>query len=506
MGQLDDRRAFKEWQEYYHALKRDKAVDELSPIERKRKLEQLEASPVKWMQFFFTEYCRYPFTPFQLKAINRICSNGEWYEVLSWSRELAKSTITFMCVMYLVASGRKKNVLLVSNSHDNATRLLEPYKKTFESNSLFKAYYGDLREVGKWTADEFSTTHGATFRALGALESPRGTRKDAVRPDCILLDDFDTDADCRNIDILNKKWGWVEQALIPTRSVSEDLLVVFCGNIIARDCCCKRAGERADKWDVVNIRDANGKSTWPEKNTEERIQRIETTISTRSFQQEYMNNPLAEGEVFSELVWGKCPPLQKLTFAVAYGDPAPSNKKSDASSYKSVFLVGYADGRFYVYTGYLDHVTNEEFVNWYYYIQDYVSQRKQYYNFIENNKLQDPFYEQVFMPLFAEKGKQRGFIGILPDERKKAPKFDRIEGTLEPLNKQGRLILNIDEKDNPHMKRLEEQFLLINRAMKSPADGPDCIEGAVWILNQKIATLQAGSFTIGKTQRSSKRY
>ncbi len=35
------------------------------------------------------------------------------------------------------------------------------------------------------------------------------------------------------------------------------------------------------------------------------------------------------------------------------------------------------------------------------------------------------------------------------------------------------------------MKRLEEQFLLINRAMKSPADGVDCIEGGVWIINSK---------------------
>lgn len=506
MGQLDDRRAFKEWQEYYNALKRDKAVDELSPIERMRKLEKLEKSPIKWMQFFFSEYCKYPFTQFQVRAINRICTKGEWYEVLSWSRELAKSTITFMAVMYLVATGRKKNVLMVSNSHDNAVRLLEPYKKTFESNSLFKAYYGDLREVGKWTADEFSLTTGAAFRALGALESPRGTRKDAVRPDTILLDDFDTDAECRNPDILNKKWEWFEQALLGTRSVSEDMLVVVCGNIIARDCCVTRAGDKADHWDVVNIRDKDGNSTWPEKNTEERIRRIEEKISTQAFQQEYMNNPLSEGEVFSELTWGKCPPLSRLTFAVCYGDPAPSNNKSAASSYKSVFLVGYADGKFYVFTGFLDHVTNDEYVNWYYYIRDYTDGKVQLHNFIENNKLQDPFYEQVFMPLFAEKGKERGFIGVVPDERKKPPKFDRIEGNLEPLNRQGRLVLNIDEKNNPHMKRLEEQFLLINRAMKSPADGPDCIEGAVWILNQKISTLSVGSFTVGQRQTSKKRY
>ena len=36
------------------------------------------------------------------------------------------------------------------------------------------------------------------------------------------------------------------------------------------------------------------------------------------------------------------------------------------------------------------------------------------------------------------------------------------------------------------MKRLAEQFLLFTPQLKAPADGPDCIEGAVWILNQKI--------------------
>ena len=42
--------------------------------------------------------------------------------------------------------------------------------------------------------------------------------------------------------------------------------------------------------------------------------------------------------------------------------------------------------------------------------------------------------------------------------------------------------------------------------MKSPADGPDCIEGGVWIINQKISTLNEGSYTIGQRVRASKRF
>lgn len=91
------------------------------------------------------------------------------------------------------------------------------------------------------------------------------------------------------------------------------------------------------------------------------------------------------------------------------------------------------------------------------------------YNYVENNKLQDPFYLQVFIPLFSEAAKTKGFIGIIPDERNKPDKFSRIEGNLEPLNRMGKLIFNEKEKDNPHMKRLGEQFLLVNPQLKAPA-------------------------------------
>ncbi|OQB81392.1 MAG: hypothetical protein BWX87_00657 [Bacteroidetes bacterium ADurb.Bin123] len=167
-------------------------------------------------------------------------------------------------------------------------------------------------------------------------------------------------------------------------------------------------------------------------------------------------------------------------------------------SFKALFLIGFYEGKFYVITGYLEHVVNDEFVNWYYYLKDYVGEKTQVYNYIENNTFQDPFYEQVFIPLFAKKAKDNGVIGIVPDNRKKPDKFSRIEGNLQPLNRQGMLVLNEAERGNPHMKRLEEQFLLVNAQMKAPADGPDCVEGGVWIVIEKLAALTAGNYKIGQ--------
>ena len=152
----------------------------------------------------------------------------------------------------------------------------------------------------------------------------------------------------------------------------------------------------------------------------------------------------------------------------------------------SLWLTGMIGGNLYVIKGFLDRVVNDEFVNWFYYVRDYVKERTQVHNYIENNALQNPFYDQVFRPLFLKKGQEHGhYIGITPDTRKKPDKYSRIEGNLEPVNRSGRLIFNIDEKDDPHMQRLVDQFKLVNEKMKSPADGPDCIEGAFFILNQR---------------------
>lgn len=504
-----ERSSLDKWQKYRNALQSDYGINlSFSEAERMQHRNHLEKHPTEWMKFFFPKYASSDFAPFHIKFIDRVLNNPEWYEVVSWSRELAKDTVTMFAVLYLVLTGKKKFIVLVSSSEDAAIELLMPYMLNLESNLRLIAYYGQQKNIGDWEEGNFSTQNGAKFIAIGAGQSPRGKKNEEVRPDCIIATDLDTDEDVRNITTVKKKFDWFEQALLPTRSISKPLLAIVLGNIIAKTCCVTLAAQKADKHDIVNIRDKNGKSTWPAKNTEEMIDRVLSKISTRSAQQEYFNNPLSEGDTFKEITWGKCPPLTSLPYAVLYADPAPSNKdkQKTGSSYKSVFLVGYKDAKFYIYTGFLDQVPNAEFVNWFYYLRDYVGGKTQMYNYIENNTLQDPFYEQVFMPLFAKNGKEKGFISIVPDTRKKPDKFVRIEGNLEPLNRNNQLIFNIEERNNPNMQRLEEQFLLINPQLKSPADGPDCIEGAVYILNLKRERLSHEAIFVGNKSLNAKRY
>jgi hypothetical protein len=485
-----ERDARKEWNDLLEDIKNATPMDtSKSPAEIEKHRIYLEAHPIEWILFFFPKYAKYPFAPFHKRAINRIIGNPEWYEVLSWSRELAKSTICMFVVIYLVLTKRKRNILLISNSKDNAIRLLSPYKANLEANGRIKAYYGEQMNLGNWTEDEFITKGGAAFRAIGAGQSPRGSKNEEIRPDTIIPDDFDTDEECLNPETINKKWNWWENAVYPTRSISEPTLIWWCGNIIAKDCCITRAGAIADHWDKVNIRDEEGKSTWPEKNTEEHIDRCLSKISTSSQQKEYFNNPVSEGKVFKNLIFGKIPPLSKFKYLVIYGDPAPGESKgvkAKKSSFKAVWLLGKKDGKLYVIKGYDDQVLQSDFIMWYPQLLQFVGGKTNVYCWMENNKLQDPFFQKVFKPLMKKiKRKHNLIFNIKPDTEKKTDKASRIETNLEPLDRDGDLIFNEDEKENPHMIRLIDQFKLFESHLPFSADGPDCVEGGNRILDNK---------------------
>ncbi|MPM00631.1 hypothetical protein SDC9_46859 [bioreactor metagenome] len=499
-----DKQAVIDWKSYFeNYIASVKANQNESKEEKKKRIARLEANFEDWKQYYFPKYCFAPSAKFHKEAAKRELANEEWYEVHMWARELAKDVTEMMVTLYQALTGIKRNILFISNSWDKAAELLEPYRINLERNERIISDYGVQAMPGSWTYGDFVTTGNVSFLAVGAGQSPRGSRNEEVRPDKVIVSDIDTDEDVRNQSIVDKRWEWFEKAVYPTRSISKPTQYIFLGNKIANECCITKAADKADFVSTVNIVDKNGQSTWPEKNSQENIERIRKSISVRAWEGEYMNNPVSEGKVFTKMVWGECPDLRKLKQVVAYGDPGTSNKAGKGSSFKGVFIVGEYDHKYYVYTGFLDRVGSAAFVEWYYACEDYTRDKTQLLNYVENNSLQDPFYEQVFKPLFSELAKKRGYYLLMRgDNRKKPDKFVRIEGNLEPLNRNGQLILNIKEKDNPHMKQLEAQFKTIEEGLPAPADGPDCIEGAVMILRMRKAQ-DVSKLTLGMRPKNS---
>lgn len=485
------------WDEFVENMNRESPVDHSeTKQEQLKRIAHLESHPEEWFLHYFKKYCTSEPTKFHKKSTKRILDNAEWYEARAWSRELSKSGRTMMEVLYLTVTGKKKNVILTSSSYDNAERLLAPYKAFLEKNERLIHDYGSQEKYGSWSDGEFITRKGVAFRAIGAGQSPRGTRNEAVRPDVLLIDDFDTDEDCRNPDTVDKKWKWFEEALYPTRSVSVPLLVIFCGNIIAENCCMIKAMKMADHAEIINIVDEQGNSTWPQKNTREMIARVKKSLSYTAFNQEFMNNPTAQGKTFKKLHYKKMQPLRDYKFLVAYTDPSyKSGKKND---FKATALVGYWRGEYHVLKMYCAQTTTANMIDWQYDIMKKVNGQVPVYFMIEW-----PWIDDTLKLEISKANKRHGVtLPLQPDERDKGDKFHRIEALLEPLNRNEELWFNEDMTDSEMMKEVEGQFLALSATSRAHDDAPDAVEGAVFDINDRTMNDVSKVETIAYSSRN----
>ncbi len=365
-----DKRALIDWVEFVKNQNRSAPVDySETPLQQAARISALESDDEAWFAHFFSKFYTSEPAPFHKRSTKLVMNNPEFFMARPWSRELSKSGRTMMEVLKLTLTAKKRNVILASATEKDAIRLLKPFKAILENNERIIHDYGKQQSHGDWSESEFITLKGVAFRAIGAGQSPRGTRNDEVRPDVIIIDDFDTDQDCRNPEIVAQKYDWLERALFGTRSISNPLLIIFNGNIIAEDCCMVRAMKVADDHQVVNIRDKNGKSTWPQKNTEEYIDTALRYLSYKAIQGEYYNNPITEGRVFKNLKYGKIRPLKEYRYLVAYTDPS-YKKKGD---FKATVLIGRWKNEYHVIKVYCDQVTTSQMLDWNYEILKYVN-------------------------------------------------------------------------------------------------------------------------------------
>jgi phage terminase large subunit-like protein len=496
---LKDKQALLRWDKFRKQVKRSTYVDITETAgQQKKRIAKLEANDEAWFKYYFPNYYKSDAAPFHTSATKRWMESERIYEVRAWSRELAKSTRAMMEDLKLMLTGKSKFKIQVSASYDKAEALLMPYMINLESNQRIIHDYGEQKKIGQWEGGYFVTKQGFGFAAIGAGQSPRGLRLEDVRPDILDIDDIDTDEECRNQKIIKQKWDWIEQALLPTLSVSGRKRVRFNGNIIAKYCCITEAIKKADYVDVINIRDKHGKSTWPAKNSEPDIDYTLSKISYISAQKEYFNNPISQGTVFSEMHYKKMPSLSAYKFLVCYIDL--SYKSTSRNDYKAAVLMGKWKDEYHVLKCFIKQGTTMDLAKGLIEIKAFVGDRCSMYWYAEENFLQDIILKELH-EVFT---KLKSNINIAPDKRKKPDKFTRIETALEPLNTNGKLYLNEAEQANHHMQILEEQFKALEPGTKSHDDGPDACEGAKQIIDSKF--YQDTPMILGSRKPHSKRF
>lgn len=155
-----------------------------------------------------------------------------------WGRGEAKSTSAEMGVVALGCRRRRRYVLYVSGTQDQADDHVGNVAAMLESKGV-ERWYPEMadRLVGKfgnskgWRRNRVRTATGFTVDALGLDTAARGVKLEDQRPDLIVLDDIDAHDDSPNA--VARKIDAITLKLLPAGA--PDVQVLAIQNLIHRD-------------------------------------------------------------------------------------------------------------------------------------------------------------------------------------------------------------------------------------------------------------------------------
>lgn len=504
MNQKELKSAREGWQRLCLTVQKCTIAADETPAVKIARIERLRSNYAEFVKYYFPHYCQKPdgtvseSAPFHIKAANKLLKTPQGIFVFQWARGHAKSThMDIMILLWLMAQKQRQiNVMvLVGKSQDSADILLGDIQAELQFNQRYISDYGQQYNAGDWSDGRFVTAQGVAFFALGRGQSPRGVRYRENRPDYIVVDDLDDDELCRNPSRVNEMTDWVKEALYGTFG-SKGGRFVMVGNLISKTSVLANiAASKGVFLSKVNITDKNGEPSWPSAWSKERIKALQDFMSYRSFQKEYMNNPIAGGAVF-KAEWIRYKTVFKwkdYDRIVAYCDP--SFKATDKSDFKAVKVWGKKGTELHCLKAFCRQCTVGELVRWFYDLHESAVRQSviiDYY--IEANMLQDLLLDE-----FALEGEKRGFqLPIRADKRKKPDKFSRIEN-VSALWERGFVYYDVKQKDDTDFQAALEQTLCFEKGMRGHDDAPDADEGAIFIL-QKDARIKGFRPEVGFRQ------
>ena len=153
------------------------------------------------------------------------------YYVRAAPRGHGKSqVISFLLIMWCICYKYKRNILLVSDTLDQAKTFISAIKTELEDNSLIKEDFGNLVSDDKWSQDKIITSNRVQVYGRGAGQKLRGNKFGAIRPELVIIDDLENDEQVETDAQRQKLFNWFMKALIPVGNPTTDF--VYIGTVL----------------------------------------------------------------------------------------------------------------------------------------------------------------------------------------------------------------------------------------------------------------------------------
>jgi hypothetical protein len=482
--------------------------DETKPEKEKRIARLLKPENYgEFFEYYFPHYTlkadgsKIACAPYHTKIANTLISESFVDVVFEGHRGCAKSThgnIGFPMRNMLI--GEMNFMLLIGETEPKACRLLGDIQAEFEFNQLIINDFGKQVVSGSWADGEFQTKGGVYFSSLSLGQNPRGIRKRQHRPDYIVVDDVDNKRRCNNPRLIQESVEWITDDLMQCFG-SERGRFLLVNNRIHKNSILVNILKSLPsvRHFQINALDKNGEPTWKAKYTKEYWDKKQADTTFRSFQREYMNNPIEDGKIFKAewIQYKKMLRLDKYDALVLYGDLS----YKETGDFKAMKLWGKIGREFHRIAVFCRQTSRAQCAIWLYDLYEDLKLEKYAVSyFIEGLFAMDEFVNDFDL----EGDKRKYYIPVQADTRPKAAKFDRIEqisGFWERRN----VFYNEAYKDCSDEQAELDQLLAFEKGSGAPDDAPDADAGAIGKLNG-VTYINEGETRTGKRPKPNSNY
>ncbi len=480
-----DKRLIQDFEELVDIIKSTTGTDpHETGGDKKKRIARLLGNYEDFCNYYFPEYCFAPFGKFHKGIQKDVADKPNNIFLAQWSRGFAKSThFGLFLPLFLKFNGKLTGMIVGSYNNTMASEKLEDIRANLQANQRIINDFGVQQSFGNWEKGMFKTRDDVGFYAFGKEQSPRGTRFKWKRPNYALVDDLNDARQLKNEAIAEEDKRWVQEELKPALWTRSWWLVVAQNKFHDKTVTALLEDDEEIKTKVhrVNITNAKGESNWPENPdfSKEAIASLQESEGA-GYIRERENTPFEEGTIFkAEWLneWVEMNYRKYDSILIHYLDP--SYKSSDKSDYKFWVLLG-KTGKFYdILDAWGIKGTSKDMWERAYDVDDEY-QDATISHCMEGNFMQEEFHKKELERVEEDKDR---VLRLQYDRRNKGDKFERIQ-TLQPLFQRRLIRFNLHKKSSPGMKLLRTQLLAIEKGSRINDDGPDALEGGVWMIDK----------------------
>lgn len=397
--------------------------------------------------YYFKDYFKYSLAPYHHEFFQDChdLTDNKIREV-AWIafRESGKTSIAKLFVIWLIATNKRKYINVDSYDKENAERILFDVAFEMTNNKRLQADFGVLfskqrgiEDIKQNRINNFVCQNGVRVEAHSTQESVRGRLHLNQRPDCLILDDIETNKTKDSQAYTKQVQDHVSEAMA---GMSPDGFMLYLGNFITEYGTINHLFERAKKDQGIRVRNIpvvldTGVPAWSSKYALTDVEAKETgkvsiedkkrQLGDYVFSYEMMNQPVDEAIAEFKKEWFQTAKeddyrhLNMLTFIAI--DTAVSQKESADFTGVTIDRVS-SEGKRYV-TAYKLKINPMELIEHLFYLWDTYKP--------EVLGIEETVFLLAIKPFLEEEMRKRNkFISITPLKHGGIKKETRIRGLI----------------------------------------------------------------------------